>query len=137
MERRNPIADLGDHFTLSDCRELCELEIYASSPGTAELNVISSIASTKIQKMKFTRKISPETLYIDHPNWKLLDNSLCRLVGQLESGLRLEVEFRELNGTPFWRGEGFEMRLPRFCEEGGVRGIGTLSIQRTVPRVCE
>jgi len=122
MERRNSIADLGDPLTLSYCRELRELEIDESCPRIVELNVISSITSTKIQKIKFTRPLSPgETPVSDHPNWTLLDDSLCRLVDQPENGHRLEVEFQAFQ--EWWGGElGLKKYLPRFYEKGGTGG---------------
>jgi len=115
------VADAGNPLTLSNCRKLRELKIYAVHPGTVELNLISSITSTKIQRIAFTRPLTPEEQDIpDHPNWSQLDNLLCQLVDRLDCGLRLEVEFRALNAQEWWSGElGFEKYLPWFHEKGG------------------
>lgn len=110
-------------MTLSGCRELQELEIHALCPGVAEQNLISSITSTNIRRIAFTQSVSPhEEPESENPDWAQLDNSLCRLVDRLESGLRLEVEFRAL-AKRVQRGVlDFKKLLPRFCEKGGVIG---------------
>jgi len=109
---------VGNPLSLSNCRELRELRIYALHPGTPELNLISSITSTNIQKIAFTRPYSPpESLPLDHPNWTKLDYSLCQLVDRSECGL--EVEFQALDVQAWWSGElGFKKYLPRFFEKG-------------------
>ena len=56
--------------------------------------------------------------------WPQLDDSLCQLVDQLESGIRLEVEFQALNATPWWGGKhGFKKYLPRSYEKGVTCGV--------------
>ena len=112
---------MGNPLSLSNYREFRELEIYAAYPETLELNLISSIASTNIQRIAFTQASTPrEPPGPGHPCWTQLDDSLCRLVGQLKCGLRLEVEFRVLNTQAWWSGElGFKKYLPRFYEKGG------------------
>ena len=106
-------------MTLSNCRELRELEIYASHPGTMELNLISSITSTKIQRIAFARALTlqgPPAL--GHSDWAKLDDSLCQLVDQSECGLQLEVDEQA-----WWGGElGFKKHLPRFHEKGEAGG---------------
>ena len=110
---------MGDPLTLSNCREL---EIYASGPGTKELNLISSITSAKIRRIAFTQLLT-RTPQLDRNKWTQLDNSLCQLVDQLERGLRLKVEFETLNEQAWWGGKlGFKKHLPRFCEKGEVGG---------------
>ena len=115
---------MGNPLTLSNCRELRELEIYASRPGTMELDLISSITSTNMQRITFARPLTPqETPTLGYSNWPELDDSLCRLVDRLECGLQLEVEFKALNGQAWWDGElGFRKHLPKFYEKGKTGG---------------
>ena len=124
MKYRNSIIGVGNPLSLSSCGELCELEIYAFGPGSAELDLISSITSTKIQSIKFTESYPPYiSLNSDQFGWTQLDNCLCQLVDQLECGLLLVVEFQGLNEQPWWGGElGFRKYLPRSYEKGVGRG---------------
>jgi len=89
-----------------------------------ELDLISSITSTNIRKITFTQRVASKgQTGPDHPNWTQLDNSLCRLVDRLESGLRLEVEFRAVSARAWWNEElGFKKYLPRFYEKGEADG---------------
>jgi len=117
------ITEAGDPLTLSNCRELCELEIYASCPKSPELDLILSITSTKIQRIVFTRTPYQDNQVVRPETWAKLDNSLCRLVDRLECGLQLEVEFLVLNRTAWWRGkQGFKKRLPRSYGKGVTFG---------------
>jgi len=118
------LAGLGDPLTLSNCRELRELEIYALCPGSAESSLISSIASTKIRRIVFTELLVFEgEPPPDQPNWIKLDDSLCRLIDRLECGARLEVQLQALDGQGWWSGElDFKKYLPRFSEKGGIDG---------------
>lgn len=117
------MTDLGVPLTLSNCRELRELEICALCPRTMELDLISSITSANIRRISFTPLLSLEGQSDpDHTDWAKLDNSLCQLVGRLERGARLEVEFQALN-TQAWSGVlDFKKYLPKFYEKGGVDG---------------
>jgi len=123
MRRWNSGTDIGDPLTLSDCRELRELEIYAARPKELELNLISSITSTKIQRITFTQPPVRER-GVDYSHiWPQLDESLCKLVDRLERGTRLEVEFRALNAQAWWGGKhGFKKHLPKSYEKGVTRG---------------
>ena len=130
----NSVTGLGNPLTLSNCGELRELEIYASHPRSLELALISSITSTKIQRITFTkrsnqcgRKVLPET-------WAQLDNSLCQLVERLEPGIRLEVKFRAFNAKAWWREErGFEKCLPKSYEKGVIKPPLGVCIRRSTP----
>lgn len=119
----NSIEEVGNPLSLSNCRELRKLEIYALSPGTAELNLIASITSANIRMIAFTQPYAPHRrLVSSHHNWTELDNLLCRLVDRSEPGVRLEVKFRALDEQAWWSEErGFRKHLPRFYEKG-VRG---------------
>ena len=84
----------------------------------AELDHISSIASTKIKRIII--KYSPAfVLRGDHTYWKELDNILVRLAERSEYKLRLEVEFR---GSYVVSDKGqvpdLMRYLPRFVEKG-------------------
>ena len=118
----NSATGVGYPLTLSNCRELCELEISASRPGTMELNLISSITSTKLQRIAFTQLLT-RTPQPDRARWIQLDNSLCQLVDRLEGGVRLKVEFQTLNEEAWWDGKlGFKKHLPRFYEKSEAGG---------------
>jgi len=121
----NSIADVGDPLTLSGCRELRELEIYALRPGNLELILISSITSPNIRRMTFTRPLAFKGQSVmDHPNWTRLDDLLCDLADQSKCGPQLEVEFLALDVQEWWSGElGFKKYLPRFYEKGET-GVG-------------
>jgi len=125
MQCWNPIVDSGEHLTLSDCRELRELEISVFRPGPLESNLISSITSTNIQRITFTRPLQFKGQQaVDDPDWTRLDDSLCRLVDRLKCGPQLEVGFLALNAQQWWSGElGFKKCLPRFYEKGET-GVG-------------
>ncbi|KAF9645698.1 hypothetical protein BDM02DRAFT_3119791 [Thelephora ganbajun] len=118
LRLRPPSNNLGDHLTLLGCRELRELEICLSSAENAETDLISSISSPNIQKIIFTQSHAFDERFVGDPSWPRLENSLCRLVDQLERKHRLEVEFHVYNM------EGgnvdFETYLPKFREKGRV-----------------
>jgi len=108
---------------ISNCRELRELGIYTSRPKYLELDLISSITSTKIQRIMFTKTPLRRNRFPHAETWAKLDNSLCQLVDRLEPGLRLEVEFRALNEMVWWGGkQGFQKCLPRSYEKGVTSG---------------
>ena len=114
---------VGNPLTLARCRRLQELKINASEPAIAELNLISTIASTSIQRIVFSQTFVSQRLPApDHPDWTRLDRSLCQLIGGSEQGLLLNVEFQALDTQAWWDGElGFRKHLPRFCETRGGR----------------
>ena len=87
-----PTDNPGDGFMLlSRCRELQELELAVGFLGFKEVAVLSSITSTRIQKV---------TLVFQHSwhnvNWKIFDKPLCRLADQLGCAHRLEVDIRTI-----------------------------------------
>ena len=71
---------------LSHCRELRELEIPVSDPGTEVVNLLSSITSASIQKVTFVVSSTLRRI----ADWRNLNDPLCRLVDQ--SGYKYEVE---------------------------------------------
>ena len=105
-------------LTLSQCRELSEFEAYMIYADDAELDLISSIASTKIKRIII--KYSPAfELRVGHTYWKKLDNILVRLAERSEYKLTLEVEFRSPYGASDKGQEPDLTRyLPRFVEKG-------------------
>ena len=118
-------ADLGDPLTLARCRELQELKLDASRPTVAELNLISTITSTSIQRIIFNRSfVLQEIPAPDLPDWTRLDRSLCQLVGRLGRGLRLSVEFKALDAQAWWDGDlDFRKHLSMFYEKSLVRPV--------------
>ena len=123
MQRWDSVTEVPHSLTLSNCPELRELEIYAWYPMSPGLALISSITSTKIQRISFTKTPIRRGRIVYPETWAELDNSLCRLVDRLECGLRLEVEFRGFNEEEWWGVKGgFEGCLPRSYEKGVIRG---------------
>ena len=123
MRHWNSGTDLGDPLSLSGCQELRELEIYASRPKDLELALISSITSTRIQRITFAGPLIRERAVENSHIWPQLDDSLCKLVGRLECGIWLEVEFRALNAQAWWGGKhGFRKHLPKSFEKVVSRG---------------
>lgn len=96
---------------LSHCQKLRELEVYMPRANDAELNLISSITSTKIEKIILT--CSPAFgLSASDTYWTRLDEMLVELAGR--SKRKLEMEFRSVsdgklvtvNYLPKFRGKG-------------------------------
>ena len=93
-----------------------------------ELDLISTITSTHIQKITFCRlDLLVEFVFaaVGRDCWARLDSSLCRLVDRPEYKLRLEVEFRfsrtgKLTGEPL-----FGDLLPKIHEKATVRVVDT------------
>ena len=103
---------------LSHCRELCEFETSRVYPNGAELAIISSIASTKIEKITLGRSSAFE-LFAGHAHWAQLDEILVNLAERSECKLGLEVEFRDPFVTQDEKLEsGLTKYLPRFVEKG-------------------
>ena len=121
---RNPIADVGDTFTLSHCRELREVEIFTSHPTKAvELSLIPSITSMNIQTIIFTCSSAHREFSVGRAYWKQLDQVLCKLADRPKYRHRLGVEFQSASNR--WD-EQPDLRkcLPRFHEKGRVRVVG-------------
>ncbi|KAF9645178.1 hypothetical protein BDM02DRAFT_3120600 [Thelephora ganbajun] len=113
-----------DHsLTLSHCRELREFEIYAPRPNDTDLNLISSITPTNIQKIILTHSTAFR-FSAAHTYWTRFDDVLIQLINRSEYKLRLEVEFQGVYDT---RGEKsvLKMYLPRFHEKGRVTILST------------
>ena len=110
----NPLIG-PERLTLSACRELLELEfeISAYPLNEMELDFISSITSTNIEKIIINR--SAELNHpVDDAVWTQLDDILTELAGRRGYQLvRLEVEFR---GN--WDFDQKMNYLPKFVERG-------------------
>lgn len=112
----DPFADHEDCLTLSHCWELRKFEAFALYLNSAELKLISSITSTKIEKITLAH-LPAFGLSLDHTYWTQLDVILVKLAEQSEHKPALEVAFRGVNGM--WDEEsGLRMYLPRFAEKG-------------------
>ena len=114
---------MGLSSALSKCRGLCELEVFTLFENDVELDLVSSISSTIMERIVFTHTTTfwPPP---DHAFWTQLDVILTRLVGRLERGLRLELEFRNFISTRC-EGSDFGEHLPKFVERGRVSVFGT------------
>jgi hypothetical protein len=104
----------------SHCRKLCELEVRALGRNEAELKLLSSITSTKIEKIIITHSASFWFL-VGQAYWTQLDDILNRLVGQLEQGLGLEVEFRKMDVPEREIRPDLGKFLPMFMKKGRVK----------------
>ncbi|KAF9645185.1 hypothetical protein BDM02DRAFT_3131246 [Thelephora ganbajun] len=84
--------------SLSRCPELRQLEIATAYPQEQKWTLISSITSTNLRKLVFSRLISrPRQSILEDPCWIPLDDIACGLVDRLQaSGYKriLELEFR-------------------------------------------
>ena len=107
---------VGSCLTLMHCRELREFEASRVYPDDAGLALISSITSTKIEKITLNY---PSTfgLFVGQAYWTRLDNILVKLGEQSECELGLLVEIQAALVT---RDEELTEYLPRFVEKGRV-----------------
>ena len=120
----NPSADGESFLTLSHCRELREFEAYLLHANDAELDLVSSITSTKIEKITFAHSPAFD-LPTRHTYWARLDDVLVELVGRSEYKLRLEVEFQGVYVAPSKKSESYlTKRLPKFVEKGRMVVLG-------------
>ena len=129
----NFLLDLDD-LDLSSCLQLreLELELEASASPLRDwgMNVISSVASTSIERIIIKRSVVHDSDFreVDDTFWTRLDDILVGLVERPEYMLRLEVEFRG-NWNDRRYGQS-ETPLPRFVKKGRmtVRNRRNLSL---------
>ena len=91
---RPSYVQAGTAVTNRDFRQLRELELMATWPGSPHQILLSSITSTELQKIFFTASHLRDWAIV---GWDLIDRSLCGLVDRLRAmGHRhiLEVELR-------------------------------------------
>ena len=93
------------------------VENSASSKSDVDLDLLSSITSTKIKKIVIAHSTWLE-LPAGHACWLRLDDISNRLVEGLERGLGLEVEFQKLHAGWVERGSDLEETPSDVCEEG-------------------
>jgi len=112
--------------TLSHCRELRELELYAAHPAHVTETLIASIVSTNLQRIVFSARALAEMLaspsFVSYHS--TMDNSLCQLVDRLQgSGYKviLEVVFQTRGLGEREEELDLEKLLPKFQEKGRVR----------------
>ncbi|KAF9645588.1 hypothetical protein BDM02DRAFT_3119996 [Thelephora ganbajun] len=110
--------------SLSRYPELRQLDIATTYPQQQEWTLISSITSTNLQKLVFSRLVSQHGQNIlENPCWISLDDVVCGLVDRLQaSGYKhtLELEFRT-NFVGLGDGVHREDFLPKFQEKGLIR----------------
>lgn len=116
----NRFADEGN-LGLSHCQELREFETFGMYMDDYELDFVSSITSTKIQKIILANSPAFE-LSVGHPYWRKFDGILIKLVEQSGPGHGLEVGFRGGEGVS----DKTDLRkyLPRFVEKGRIVILG-------------
>jgi len=83
-----------------------------------ELDLVSSITSTNIRKITFTKSFALQDYPVGDTYWKKLDSSLCQLVDQSGCEHQLEMKFQAYN-VQCWMVE-FEEYLPKFHGKGRV-----------------
>src|ERR1700759_3143755 len=84
-----------------------------------ELNLISSITSTNIQKITFIKARGFPESPQGHTYWTKLDTSLCQLINQSRCKFPLEAEFQVAHMDVRGRKQDFGKYLPRFIESNG------------------
>lgn len=93
VSAHNPLVD-PERLALSPCRKLRELEFEVSAYPLREkeLDIVSSITSTNIEKIIINRRAA---FYpVGDVVWTQLDNILTELAEKSEHNVRLKVEFR-------------------------------------------
>jgi hypothetical protein len=121
---RVPLPSVDTEADLSRCSQLRQLEIVTTYPQEQERILISSIASTNLERI-ILKPFNIQSLqsFLDDPCWIPFDNMLYGFVDRLRSsGLKytLEVEF-QLTFVEF-SGEVYHGDfLPMFKEKGLVR----------------
>jgi hypothetical protein len=93
-----------------------ELEVNVKSLTTAHLNLISSITSTKLERIILAHLFAFRIL-VDDSLWMRLDDVLVRLVERLTVRAELKVEFRHVPVKRGWERD-WGKRLPMFVEKG-------------------
>jgi len=117
---------VSDCPTLSHCRKLRELELYVILPTRVAKSLITSIKSTKLQRITFSAQGLAERVASSNlaRSCDAIDDSLCQLVERFrESGYKrtLEVEFRAWGQAEWELGLDFRRLLPKFEEKDRVR----------------
>jgi hypothetical protein len=115
----DPFADGGDPWTLSHCSELRELEAFVMFANDAELDLISSITSTKIEKITLAHSPAFE-LPADDTYWTRLDDILVKLAERSTHPPGLEVEFLRVRCWDERPKSDLAEYLPKFVEVGWV-----------------
>lgn len=111
---------------LSHCTELQEMRIGTTCPERADTTLISSIASTNLERIVFAsdREDLTWNSLLGHQFWPLFDDIVCSLVDRLHLlGYQrtLEVEVRARGSMGSKRGMNDLEFLPKFREKGRVR----------------
>ena len=114
-------------LTVRDFRQLRELELEASRPGSSHRILISSISSTELRKVTFLLRYtySWTSFAQQTEGWASIDKALCGLVDRLSTeGYRhtLEAQLR-LRGIRYDGKHDFTKFLPEFREKGVVTVI--------------
>jgi hypothetical protein len=113
---------------LSRCQELREFEISVTHPGPEEVDLVSSISPTSIQKVTFVHQSSVRDPSGSETGWEILDDPLCQLADRLGRKRVLEVEVR-LMGTEVMEAEdrtgglAIANSFGKFKEKGRVKVV--------------
>lgn len=124
-------------------RQLRELELEVTWPDRLHRAILSSIASTKLQKIIF-RAVGMKdwNIFVQKMMaWALVDEQLCELVDRLHAvgyrhTLEVELRFMEIGGDP--EKHDFTIFLPRFREKGlvTITDNGTTRLTGALHRRC-
>ena len=118
VSTHNPRTD-NEPWELSRCDQLRKLEINRCELGFSNLDTISSVTSTKIEKIVVTSSIT-FSYPASHDFWTRLDHILVKLVELSEfTEPRLEVEFRDSRDIGLENDFGKKTHLPRFVKKRG------------------
>jgi len=95
-------------------------------PGNEEVDILTSITSTRIQKITLVHQSSPRSWF--YADWGSFDDPLRRLVDQSECKRGLEVDFRFVDvGGIKGHGDGGVVEivdsLAKFREKGRMRVV--------------
>lgn len=112
----------------SRCQELREFEISVTHPGPEEVDLVSSISPTSIQKVTFVRQPVVRGFSRSDIGWEILDDPLCRLADRSGRERVLEVEFRLMGKGVMGAGEragGLQIAnsLTMFGEKGRMKVV--------------
>ena len=120
------IDDQGTGYApLSRCRELQGFKLVMIYPGEIEVEVLSSITSTNIQKVSLVYLWLFRGSSWQDVNWEIFDKPLCRLADRLGHTHGPEVDFQIMGSGPAVNeNPGLEIianSLAAFKEKGKIR----------------
>ena len=128
LKRYAPTGRPDDGPTLlSRCRALQELELDSMLPGGAEVDILSSITSTSIQKISLVLQRQHRVISWRGIKWEMFDEPLYRIADRPGRTHKLEVVIRVKKAVTKVNGSAGLARiadsLARFKEKGHIKVI--------------